>query len=83
MARGVLGFSAHIQDADVGVVDGVDERVKVRDPIGAQFCAVDQGVNLADRGADEVIDTDADEFSSRVGDLVCVVADEGKGAPHW
>ena len=40
---------------------------------------VDQGVNLADRGAGEVIDTDADEFSSRVGDLVCVVADEGKG----
>ena len=37
-----------------------------------------EGVDVADCGAGEVVDADADEFASGIGDLVVVVADEGQ-----
>src|SRR5829696_465795 len=78
----VLATLTDVEDGWVVRADDVREVGEVRDAAGPHGGALGQGANVADGGPGEIVDADADEFPSSVGDLVLVVRYEGQwGAP--
>lgn len=66
------------QHLDLVVGEGVRQAGEVGDGIAAHFCWGRVAGRVADGGAVEPVDADADQFAARVEDLLGGVADQGE-----